>query len=80
MGKKSCVEEKERCIDCADREVDLEREKFHLDDYGIFQASEDGGTKGYVRLFLTAGDLNALLNLPSQPAVLPAKSRCMRRA
>jgi hypothetical protein len=43
MGGKSYVEEKERCIDAADREVDLERKKFHLDDYGIFQASEVAG-------------------------------------
>ena len=43
MGEKSYVEEKERCIDTADREVDLERKKFHLDDYSIFQASEVAG-------------------------------------
>lgn len=42
-GRKSYVEEKERCIDTADREVDLERKKFHLDDYSIFQASEVAG-------------------------------------
>jgi hypothetical protein len=42
-GEKSYVEEKERCIDTADREVDLERKKFHLDDYSIFQASEVAG-------------------------------------
>jgi hypothetical protein len=29
--------------DTADREVDLERKKFHLDDYSIFQASEVAG-------------------------------------
>jgi len=42
-GNKSCVEEKESCIDTADRGVDLERKKFRLDDYGIFQASEVAG-------------------------------------
>jgi len=42
-GEKSYVEEKERCIDTAEREVDLERKKFHLDDYSIFQASEVAG-------------------------------------
>jgi hypothetical protein len=42
-GEKSYIEKKERCIDTADREVDLERKKFHLDDYGIFQASEAAG-------------------------------------
>jgi hypothetical protein len=43
-------------------EVDLERKKFHLDDYGTFRVS--AVARRSVELLLTPGDSNAPANLP----------------
>jgi hypothetical protein len=63
----------------AGREVDLERKKFHLDDYGVFQVNAVAGKGARHNSFLRLVTLMLGRIYPGKTVVLLAKSHSIRR-